>query len=258
MVGSVLLLSACASQQNLEQLVAEHHLTKKILVTDRFSHLAIDTNTGQDVSTTLHVYIEGDGTPWLRRDTIAPDPTPRNPLALKLMLQDPAPSIYLGRPCYFGLMDSPECIPPIWTHRRYSEDVIDSMQAALDLFLRERPYQQLWFFGYSGGGVIAMLLAERYPQTQILVTIAANLDIEAWTQLHEFSRLTGSLNPAQRPPLPASIKQIHFVGKRDSNVPLSIVHHVSRRQGNSSIRVMENFDHVCCWEKEWSQILKNI
>jgi len=258
LVGSVLLLSSCASQQNLEQLVAEHQLAKQTLVTDNFSHLLIATNSGQNTDTSLHVYIEGDGTPWLRRDAIAADPTPRNPLALKLMLQDPAPSIYLGRPCYFGLMDSPQCIPPIWTHRRYSEEVIDSMQAALNLYLRERPYQQLSFFGYSGGGVIAMLLAERYPQTQTLVTVAANLDIDAWTQLHQFSRLTGSLNPAQRPPLPASIKQTHYVGKRDANVPLTIVSQVSRRQTNSSVRVMDNFDHVCCWEKEWTLILKNI
>ena len=41
-----------------------------------------------------------------------------------------------------------------------------------------------------------MLLAERLEMTQAVVTIAANLDTDAWTELHGFSALEGSLNPA--------------------------------------------------------------
>jgi hypothetical protein len=253
----VLLLSGCANQKSVEQLAAAHHLQRQTVTTNRFSHLLIENHVGES-DDDLHVYIEGDGTPWLRRNVIAADPTPRNPLAFKLMLQDPAPSIYLGRPCYFGLMDSPDCLPPIWTHRRYSEEVIASMQSALEQYLRGHTYQQVTLIGYSGGGVIAMLLAERIPHTQRIITISANLDIDAWARHHDYSSLSGSLNPATRPPLPPSITQIHFAGKHDENVPVAIIKSVAARQNNSAVRVMEKFDHICCWEKEWSRLLKQL
>jgi hypothetical protein len=253
-----LLLSGCASQKNLDQLVQERKLVKQTIDTGRFTHLLIAPNTESASHDVLHIYIEGDGSPWLRKDAIAADPTPHNPLALKLMLQDPTPSIYLGRPCYFGLMNSPNCVPPVWTHLRYSEQVIDSMQAALEKYLQDNAYQHLTFIGYSGGGVIAMLLAKRFPQTNRLVTIAANLDIDAWTRYHNFSALSGSINPATQPPLPWSIQQTHYAGKRDKNVPVAIINYVSSRQPNSKMRTKENFDHICCWEKEWPDLLKEL
>jgi hypothetical protein len=253
-----LVLSGCTGVKNLDRLAEEHQLVRQTITTDQFSHLLIATNSEPASHAVLHIYIEGDGTPWLRKDAIAADPTPQNPLALKLMLQDPTPSIYLGRPCYFGLMDSPNCSPPIWTHRRYSEEVINSMQTALEKYLRDNAYQQITFIGYSGGGVIAMLLAQRFSQCNRLITIAANLDIDVWAQHHNFSALSGSINPAKQPPLPGSIQQTHFAGKQDKNVPLPIIKYVSSLQTNSSLRVIEKFDHICCWEKEWPYLLKQI
>jgi len=254
----LLLLQGCASQKNLDYLVNVHGLVRQTINTDHYSHLLIATNTESPSHEVLRVYIEGDGTPWVRKDLIASDPTPQNPLALKLMLQDPTPSVYLGRPCYFGLQDSPHCVPSIWTHRRYSKEVIDSMQKALELYLQENSYQQLTFIGYSGGGVIAMLLAQRFSQANRLITVAANLDIDAWSQHHNFSALVGSINPAKQPPLPASIQQIHFAGKQDTNVPLAIIKYVSSRQFNSAVRIMAQYDHICCWEKDWPTLLKEI
>jgi hypothetical protein len=256
--SGVALLSACASQGNLDQLVEDYQLVRQTVTTDQFSHLLVENNTEGVPKDVLHVYIEGDGIPWLRKDLVSTDPTPRNPLAFKLMLQDPAPSIYLGRPCYFGLMDSPDCSLPIWTHRRYSDEVINSMQDALEQYLRHQDYQQVTFIGYSGGGVIAMLLAPRVSRSNRLITIAANLDTDAWARYHTYSTLAGSLNPAKQPPLPASIKQIHFAGKHDTNVPIALIKSVSSRQSNSSLRIIEKFDHICCWEKEWPRLLKQI
>lgn len=258
LLGLVLLLSGCASQKTVDQLAENYHLKRHTVTTNRFSHLLVENQHVGESNEELHVYIEGDGTPWLRRDVIAADPTPRNPLAFKLMLQDQESSIYLGRPCYFGLMESPDCLPPIWTHRRYSEEVIASMQAALGQYLRNHSYQHVTLIGYSGGGVIAMLLAERVPQTDRVITIAANLDIDAWARHHDYSTLSGSLNPATRPPLPPSITQIHFAGKHDENVPVAIIKSVTSRQNNSAVRIMERFDHICCWEQEWSRLLKQL
>ena len=35
---------------------------------------------------------------------------------------DPAPSVYLGRPCYLGRAADPGCHPWYWTHGRYPAD----------------------------------------------------------------------------------------------------------------------------------------
>ena len=50
-------------------------------------------------SNVLHVYLDGDGVPWIDGRPGA-DPTPRNTLVLKLMRIDASPSVYVGRPCY--------------------------------------------------------------------------------------------------------------------------------------------------------------
>ena len=70
------------------------------------------------------------------------------------------------------------------------------MAAALSDILQRRPYQGLVLIGYSGGGVLAMLLAEQFPATQAVVTVAGNLDTDAWAIEHGYSPLRGSLNPA--------------------------------------------------------------
>ena len=66
-----------------------------------FQHLAF-RNDRYSADGSLHVYIESDGSPWLSANVVSTDPTPRNPLMLRLMAEDPTSSIYLGRPCYLG------------------------------------------------------------------------------------------------------------------------------------------------------------
>ena len=252
------LLSGCGGQnETIDQLVRHNDFTRQLVSTPRFSHWIVANQAVSSSDANLHVYIEGDGIPWVRNDLISADPTPHNPLALKLMAQDRTPSLYLGRPCYFGLATTTNCSPAMWTNNRYSQQVVTSMQEALEKYLQLHPYKHITFIGYSGGGVLAMLLAPRIPNTEKVITLAANLDTDAWTQFHHFSTLIGSLNPAKQPPLPASIKQIHYSGKRDRNVPTALIHYVSSLQPNSTVRVKERYDHVCCWEKDWPYILKD-
>ena len=64
--------------------------------------LAIFYNQTKRKSDYLHVYIEGDGEPFMRNRYISPDPTSKQGLMLSLMALDPAPSVLIGRPCYHG------------------------------------------------------------------------------------------------------------------------------------------------------------
>lgn len=206
----------------------------------------------------IHVYLDSDGTPWRNRYWIEPDPTPRNPLVLQLMAQDPAPSLYLGRPCYHGQATQPNCSPVLWTSHRYSPTVVRNMAAALNQFLSEMPTTSVILFGFSGGGTLAMLLAEQIGQTQAVITVAANLDTDRWTQWKQDSPLTGSLNPSHRPFLPKSIVQLHYVGGQDSNVPPWIPARLVRQYPESQLIIMQEFSHTCCWRDYWPMILDQI
>jgi pimeloyl-ACP methyl ester carboxylesterase len=251
-----LLLGGCISPQELLDIrAADFGFQRLLLNGDGFRHVAYHKPGGTGA---LHVYLDGDGTPWRNRYTVAIDPTPRRPLMLRLMAYDPHPALYLGRPCYHGQHAEPGCSPLLWTARRYGPEVLDSLAAALVNYLAKNPYPELVFIGHSGGGTLAMLLAERFSRTRAVLTLAANLDIDAWTALHDYTPLTGSLNPADRPPLPAPIAQLHLAGTDDDNVPAALIEPVVRRQPCAEFRALPGHDHFCCWEQEWPQLLREL
>jgi len=205
-----------------------------------------------------HVYIEGDGIPWIRRQVIAADPTPTKPLMLQLMAQDDQPALYLGRPCYHKMNNEPACNPWFWTYGRYSERVVDSMRAALAFLIRKHAISSLVLIGHSGGGTLAMLLAERLPEARLVVTLGGNLDIDAWTDQHGYTALKGSLNPARRPPLPPTVYQLHYVGKNDNNVPPEMLAAAIKQQQNARMFVLDDLGHQQGWGKYWAKILQTI
>jgi pimeloyl-ACP methyl ester carboxylesterase len=173
------------------------------------------------------------------------------------MALDPTPAVYLGRPCYHGLAGTAPCAPGWWTSERYGESVVDSMAAALRPIIAERGHPRIAWFGHSGGGTLAVLLAERFPETVAVVTIAGNLDIDAWADLHGYDRLTGSLNPVSRPPLPANVRQRHYAGGRDRVVPADLIEEAAA-DGNAEVIVIDAYEHVCCWEDLWPEILADL
>jgi len=257
------LLTACATPaQRIDEMAHRLGLRRQVVQGASFAHVVYQHETISQAGT-LHVYLESDGSPWLNRYTVAPDPTPRNPLTLELMAQDRAPSLYLGRPCYHGFATTPPCHPLFWTSRRYGPEVVDSMAAALETLLEQaeragRPFTQLVFIGYSGGGALAMLLAERFQQTRAVLTVAGNLDIDRWASWHGYSPLQGSLNPATRPPLRPDIAQLHVVGDYDRNIPENFIRSVVMKQHCSEYIVYNNFDHNCCWKTTWPVLLERL
>jgi pimeloyl-ACP methyl ester carboxylesterase len=142
--------------------------------------------------------------------------------------------------------------------RRVSREVVDSMAAALSRFLDRGNPKGLVFIGYSGGGTLAMLLAERFEQTRAVVTIAGNLDPARWAAWHGYTPLKGSLNPARRPPLRNSIVQLHFVGGRDRNVRPDFANFVEKQHQCANVIIMPEFDHVCCWKTTWPRMLERL
>ena len=206
------------------------------------------------VGNRVHVYIDGDGVNWQWERFIRADPTPGNALMLELMGLDRGNTLFVGRPCYFGLELDDTCDANYWTYARYSEKVVSSM---VDVIAEQtRQYSEVVLFGHSGGGAMALLIAEQLPNVTAVVTIAGNIDTEAWTQHHGYTPLYGSLNPAKRAPLPTSIRQLHLVGAKDTNIPLSLTRRWIENQPAASLRVIPDNNHMCCWKKDWTAVLR--
>jgi len=248
-LGLITLSGGCRSAaERFLDLATDRGLRAEVVSGQGFRHLVLEP--ARRGGRTLHVYLDGDGVPWLGGYP-ATDPTPRDPLVLDLLALDPAAAVYLGRPCYHGLAGEPRCAPPLWTSARYSEEVVASMAVASRRVLTARNAERIVWLGYSGGGALAMLLAARVPETTGVITVAANLDVQAWTARQRSSPLTGSLDPARQPSLPAGVYQRHYAGGRDETVPVE----VTRTAG---LIVVPEYDHRCCWTALWPSVLADL
>jgi len=174
---------------------------------------------------------------------------------LELMALDTAPALYLGRPCYLGAAADAGCAPQLWTERRFAPEVVESLAEGLREFLRDRPYRRLVLIGHSGGGALAVLLAARVAQTERVVTLAGNLDIAAWTALHHYSPLEGSLNPADASP---AVAEFHFFGANDANIPPAVFAPLAGKRPGAQLEVIEGVEHQLGWESVWPRLLERI
>ena len=204
----------------------------------------------------LHVYLGGDGRPWLKGRYPARDPSVRHPLVLDLMRLDPGPAVYLGRPCYHGLAAQAYCRPLLWTMQRYSEPIIDAMRDALRQLVARWQPRAVLLVGYSGGGVLALAIAEQMTLPVYVVTLGSNLDVRAWTDYHGYLPLAGSRDPARAPARYASLPQLHLQGARDAAVPPATTVRYTAALPNSAVRVLQEADHRCCWSAPWQRLLR--
>lgn len=207
----------------------------------------------------LVLFIEGDGSPWVDGGRlVADDPTPRVPLALELAAATPHSVLYLARPCFLEPQQPIGCSKALWTNERYSAAVVASMVAAASDYISVHRFERVLLVGYSGGGTLAVLMAPRLPRAVGVVTIAGNLDPDAWTRLHGYLPLEGSLNPALEPPLSPDIRQWYLVGQRDSNVPAAATVRYFQRVPTDRVWTYARFDHVCCWVAQWPSSITTI
>ncbi len=207
-------------------------------------------------SNRLHIYIEGDGKPWLGPQTIASDPGPNRLIALSLMQHDVA-TLYLGRPCYFqSYVKAQNCHPSLWTRARYSQQVVDVMVNALLAQTNLDAYDEWVLIGHSGGGALAYLMAQQLPKVNKVIAISSNLDVSAWVAHHQYAPLDQSLDPAKIDS-PKPLALFYLAGGKDKNVPLEL-NQTFLNKVNAKIILREEYDHNCCWEKEWQKILDQI
>lgn len=223
---------------------------------DGIQLLALVRGGGSDL---VSIYIEGDGAAWPTAYHPPRDPTPEKPIALALAAVDPAPAVvYLGRPCqYLDSMALQACDSAWWTGRRFAPEVIAAYDTAIDGIKRRTGARRVMLAGYSGGGVIAALLAVRRDDIQTLVTVAAPLAVADWAAWHGVSPLKASLDPVDSGENTSLPRAVHFVGANDRTVPAAVVETFVRRKGGR-IESIPGFDHECCWARDWAKLLARV
>lgn len=231
---------------------AQVELQRRVVTSSRYQHVVFFESLDATRNGPTWIFIDGDGNAWLRGGRVAEDPTPEDPIALRLLVQQEDPGLYLGRPCVFGTVDSdPACVPGVWVVDRYAEDVIASMHDALArLGLAQVP---VVLVGYSGGGVLARALARRLERAVGVITIASNLDVAAWAAHHGYTDRLVPRDPLIDSALPPHIVQLHVFGDRDENAPLALSRTLLERDPRAVVKVLDA-DHVCCWPVLWPAV----
>lgn len=249
-------LAACATPaQRADGFAAAHAFSRSIEQGAEYAHV-VYRNGVTEPGRALHVYLEGDGSPYLDRWTVAADPTPRRPLMLELMALDPAPAVYVGRPCYLGLAASPPCRPFDWTLGRFAPRIVESLATVVAQLRDESGSRTVELFGHSGGGALAVLLARRIGAVTRVVTLAGNLDPDAWARLHGYSPLLGSARPLEGGPLAGDIVQLHLAGSRDRVLPPALVERAAGALGAAEFRTLADVSHVDGWARYWPGVLQ--
>ncbi|MDP1618972.1 alpha/beta fold hydrolase [Phenylobacterium sp.] len=205
--------------------------------------LAAAMPSGAPLTGTLTLVIEGDGRAHDRQGRASPDPTPDRPVGLELAKAWPHPAAWLGRPCQY--VTDAACKRADWTTHRFSEEAVAMTDAAVSVLMARAGAERVVLVGWSGGGVMAALVAARRDDVAGLVTIAAPLDLAAWTRSRGLSPLLG-LDPADLPPIAAP--QMHLTGAFDPLVRPAVVKQTARRLAGPWGQV-ETWPerHDCCW-----------
>jgi pimeloyl-ACP methyl ester carboxylesterase len=254
-----LFAGACSSTgEHIDDVALAAGLSRSVAAGDPFPHVIYANRSAADAQLReLIVFLDGDGRPWsLDGQHPSPDPTTHQPIALELLTRTRAPSVYVSRPCYQQLANA-RCSPRLWTQARYSEEVVTSMAIAIHHVAEEHASPRLTLVGYSGGGALAELVAERLENVEAVITLAANLDIDAWTRHHEYLPLTESLNPA-RSERTHPWREMHFQGGHDTNVPAATTDAYFIRYPAAHRELIDAFDHACCWVNVWPSLFARV
>ena len=259
-VAVVLSLVACSSlssRREMARKVANAAGFQPFVLATSYFRLAGFSRI-QRLGRPVTVYIEGDGRAWLSRTTPSDNPTPAEPLVLRLAALDRGDNVvYLARPCqYVDLEAERHCGTPYWTGKRFAEEVIAAVDEAVGAIAATSKSTEIHLVGYSGGAAVAALVAARRQDIGSLRTVAGYLDHVSLNRAQKVSPLTESLDPIQAAPGLSSVPQIHCSGRGDKVVPSWVTRNFTQAVGNdrcASIRIVDA-THREGWEGIWSQL----
>lgn len=258
---TLLFLSACISNapqladrlETANNIAGAAGLTAAVLPLSPFPIQSYARGHGESVT----IYIEGDGFAWASRSRQSSDPTPFNPLALRLAAGDPAPAVaYLARPCQYVMASA--CNRRHWGGARFSEEMIAAMDDAVSAAKANAGATHVHLVGFSGGGAVVALLAARRSDVASLRTVAGYLDHVALNEAINVSPLTDSLDPMEVAASLRDLPQLHLSGSADTVIPSWVAENFVGAQGEESCAqtiVLDGAGHNAGWAEAWPGLL---
>lgn len=239
----------------------ESHAQQHNLRSITFNHNHIDLkgyiNHDNTPNKTVYIYLEGDGRPW---DSYWPakNPNTLNSTSLPLMTQGKRDALYLLRPCY-GWRNMPaNCNNTLWTSARYSQQVVELLNKAIEQHQQQYKPQRYIIVGHSGGATLALLLAAQRADVAAVISLAGNLDHKAWTDYFGYLPLSQSLAPLAREYYPATQMHWYLIGKKDKVVPPQLQTQAITDSPNNIVKYYADFSHQCCWQTIWPALLNEV
>ena len=252
-------LVACGTQTHLRQEAASRIAIPAFMVERDLQTGSFNLNVWERMhrrGQPMTVYIEGDGSNITQK--AVKNPTPANPLALHLASRDLSKNVvYIARPCQF--MKFPEdkgCRADYWQERRFSPEVIESYQTALNEISARYGTSGIHLVGYDGGANIAAILAGTRDDVLSLRTIAGNLNPAVNQTMVLSSDSLSAINYADKL---ATVPQYHFVGAADEVITPAYYHSYRQSIGQSECihyALIQDADHTHGWVEKWPELLK--
>lgn len=257
---------ACTSisPYDANALVKKHQWRSHIIATEQlnFMTFAAPESAHNTAEKALFIYLEGDGHAWASRYQPSSNPTPLHAIGLGLAIQHQGgKAVYLARPCQFlTQIYLKNCDVKLWTSGRYSELAISATHQAVLQLKEQYNAETITLVGYSGGGTLAAFIAAREKSVRQLITVAAPIDHNAWTEFHNVSSLTDSLSIQPYTAALANIPQIHFSGEQDKIAPSQLTKQWATQltgsfaQTNVRIVMLADVNHQCGWVEKWAAL----
>lgn len=252
---SALLIACQSPREALQHLADEHDRQLEVLPGYTFPLLLLAPQTAEKM-TRLRVYLEGDGHSWATATQPSLDPSPHNLLVPRLAINDPTPNAYLARPCQFVMVAA--CQSALWTHRRFSQDVVTRLSQALDQLKQRYGNSEFELVGYSGGAALALLLAAQRNDVTQVQTLAGNLSPRLWATMKGLSPLDGSLDPLDYRSRLALLPQRHLIGEADLIVPSGLADRYQQALDSPLAQYVHvpGASHDRGWEATWRRWVK--
>jgi len=212
------------------------------------------------------IYIEDDAfltyfaTEDLTQDALF-NPTPVNPVALHLASRDQSKNLgYLARPCQFIKMPhSKGCEATYARNRRYSPEVFDAYNAALDNMAAMYDLTGFHLVGHGGGANIAAVLAAQRQDVLSLRTVAGDLNPDYIAHVRGYTPLdSDSMLAVDYARSLTHVPQYHFIGGADRLVTPGAYHSYRQMVGLSDCihySVIADADHTRGWVEKWPELL---
>lgn len=285
-VFTALFLFGCSSDQlriNKAFDLAQHaNLTPSVINT---SHFPIQIFTQNQNTKHAIIYLEGDGLVINKYGDVAMNPTPTDPMALRLASVDTRPltKIVVNRPFHYVISCHTECsrikcpglkvsasrsrnkagmtlfrngnASKYWTTARYAPEVIQSIDETIKQCQQQFHFETIEFVAYSGGASVALLLTPYFENITRIISFAGNLDHKNWTSYHDTQPLFESLDPMENKEFIRKIPQLHFVGSSDDNTTTELAKAYKQKIDSDkiSIIVIKGFDHDSNWPSVWQE-----